>query len=592
MKNILFILITLVISQTACAEVSIAKYKGNRLAAVSYTFDDGLLEQYTELWPQMKKYHIKGSFCVNGNTINRAEETPDTVKPRMTWAMMREMSQQGQEITNHGWAHINVNKLEGEALRYEVQHNDSVIFDKIGIFPRTYFYPGNAKSPEKVAYCEQSRVGSRTFQVSVGSKRNTKWLNQWVDSLILKEEWGVGMTHGLSRGYDHFSDTKTLWNHFRYVSSKRDSIWIATFHDVSAYIKERDAVKLKVKEKKNYILVTPTLNLDKDLFSLPLTLVTDKEVSAATQDGNVLIVGQRRGKSYVEFNPHGGVVRIITKSNDNQNTPVPVILTAGQSNTDGRVLNEELPDYVIDNPYRHCYWSYGSGTHSGEGKFELFWPRIYNNNNPRRWTYDAITYFWLEQALGCDLYVIKESLGGTAIDPTAKSTQSMYWSADPAYLDTVPAADKGGKSLLKAFVDNIGACIDNKLSKLPQGYDIKALLWHQGESDRPGKASGRYYDNLKAVIQYVRNYLVDKTGEQRYAHLPVIIGSIPKAGRGYSKNVDAAQKRLCEEDSDIYLVDADDAPLQSDNIHFNAPAAEKLGIDMFKVISEELKTLE
>lgn len=50
----------------------------------------------------------------------------------------------------------------------------------------------------------------------------------------------------------------------------------------------------------------------------------------------------------------------------------PVYIVAGQSNTDGRVGNELLPDYIQTNKYHHCYWSYGSGTHSGEGKFELF----------------------------------------------------------------------------------------------------------------------------------------------------------------------------------------------------------------------------
>lgn len=39
--------------------------------------------------------------------------------------------------------------------------------------------------------------------------------------------------------------------------------------------------------------------------------------------------------------------------------PVPVYLVAGQSNTDGRVPNSELPAYIQQAPYEHCYWSYG-----------------------------------------------------------------------------------------------------------------------------------------------------------------------------------------------------------------------------------------
>ena len=255
--------------------------------------------------------------------------------------------------------------------------------------------------------------------------------------------------------------------------------------------------------------------------------------------------------------------------------PVPVYLVAGQSNTDGRVPNSELPAYIQQAPYEHCYWSYGSGAHGGNGQFELFRPRIINKNMPGRWAYDAVTYYWLEKSLHRDFYVIKESLGGTAIDLRAPSTQKMYWSANSAFLDSTKAADKGGKSLLKAFTENIGACIDQQLSKCKKGYEIKAFIWHQGESDR--KTAESYYDNMKAVIDYVRAYVVKKTGKKRYATLPVILGGISHRGRGYSQGVEQAQIKLTQTVKNVYFVPVPDATLRSDNIHFDATGAELLG---------------
>lgn len=301
----------------AQSSVSVARYKGNCAAAISYTFDDGLQDQYTLLFPQLKKYGIKASFCVNGNAINRYEKlvaTGDTTdllvkeKPRMTWAMIREMSDQGQEMTSHGWAHKNVKKLEGEDLRYEVQHNDTVIWQHTGIFPRTYFYPGNAKSPEKVEYCSKNRVGTRTEQVSIGSKRDDVWLRQWVRGLIREGKWGVGMTHGIAKGYDHFKNPQVLWNHFEDVCRLRDSVWIGTFHDVAAYVKERDAVKLKTKMSKHKIVVKPSLKLDAQLFHEPLTLVVECPILSAQQDGKPLPVSNKNGRGMVDFNPHGGKI--------------------------------------------------------------------------------------------------------------------------------------------------------------------------------------------------------------------------------------------------------------------------------------------
>ena len=263
---------------------------------------------------------------------------------------------------------------------------------------------------------------------------------------------------------------------------------------------------------------------------------------------------------------------------------IPVFITAGQSNTDGRIGNELLPDYIQQNKYKHCYWCYNSGAHSMEGQFELFWPRIINKNKSGRWTYDAVTYYWLEQSLKEDFYVIKESLGGTAIDLSCGSNQKMYWCASPAYLDSVAASDRGGKSLLKALCENIDLAIDKTLSKKNGKYEFKAMLWHQGESDR--HASRKYYENLKAVIAYVRQHLVEKTGDKRYANLPIILGGISHKSRGWSQGVEDAQKRLPAEDKNIHLVEVPNTEMQKDNIHFNAAGGEILGRKMYNKLVE------
>ena len=264
--------------------------------------------------------------------------------------------------------------------------------------------------------------------------------------------------------------------------------------------------------------------------------------------------------------------------------PVAVIITAGQSNTDGRVRNAELPDYIKERGYRHCWWSYGSGTTSAGGRFERFWPRVAKPDNTERWGYDAVVYYLIDRRAKRDFYVIKESLGGTAIDTACTSTGKMYWSASPDYLASTAAADKGGKSLLKAFTENIGACIDNELSRHKEGYEFKAFLWHQGESDK--KMADRYYENLKAVVAYVRSYLVEKTGEERYARLPFICGTYSAKSRDRSEQVVQALYRLEEEDADFHVVDVSDATIQQDRLHFDAQGAELLGRRVYERLVE------
>ena len=258
-----------------------------------------------------------------------------------------------------------------------------------------------------------------------------------------------------------------------------------------------------------------------------------------------------------------------------------VILTAGQSNADGRVPLAELPDELKE--YEYCLWSYGSGDfETATGEFAPFSPRVAKPKIEHSWGFDAVVYKKLEQLWQRPFYVIKHTDGGTAIDPQCKSsTHGLSWSADTAFLNHTTSASHGGKSLLKAFEQQIDDCLKN----LPKNYDIKCLLWHQGESDQ--KAADRYYDNLKAVIQHLRQHLVEATGKKKYRKLPVVCGTFSKDSRQGSPIVADALRRLEREDKHFHVVDASDLPLLRDRLHFNAQGAQTLGQRVYDTLTKE-----
>lgn len=232
------------------------------------------------------------------------------------------------------------------------------------------------------------------------------------------------------------------------------------------------------------------------------------------------------------------------------NEPAHVIITAGQSNTDGRVPNDRLPDYIktmatdtafTTGAYKYCKIA----QNRTDGKFRPFWPKSKRRAKPNTWGYDAITYYWLEQLWQEPFYVIKWAIGGTSIEPSNASDKSIHWSANPEWLANNTATSEKGRSSLLSFINDIDGCIDNTLSKLKNGYQIDAFLWHQGESDH---AHGdKYYENLKAVVTYVRNHLSEKTGKD-YSNLPFIFGTVAKKNKQYGSEVEAAMKRFAKED--------------------------------------------
>ncbi len=293
----------------------IAKYKGDKSAAISYTFDDGLIEHYTLVAPHLDKLNFRGTFWINGSRVN---ENTGSMKDstRVTWGQLKDMSDKGHEISNHGWAHRNFSKFPIEDIRIDIQKNDSAIWANIGILPVTFCYPNNNKKVEGVKIAEQNRVGTRKYQRSIGSKVTTEDLEKWVNNLVQTEGWGVGMTHGITYGYDCFRDPEIFWKHLEKVKTQEDKIWVGTFREVAAYTKVQKNIEWDISANENEIVVTPRLSLNKNLFTEHLTGILDKtgiKKVRVKQGGNELKIMKYSNKILFDFDPFGGPIHIQLK---------------------------------------------------------------------------------------------------------------------------------------------------------------------------------------------------------------------------------------------------------------------------------------
>lgn len=305
--------LTGVSAQTVEPSVSVARYKGDRVCAISYTFDDGLAEHYTVAAPELEKRGFKGTFWICGYYTDFGR---DTKLPRVTWSELQEMARRGHEISNHGWAHKSARRLTIEQIRLEIIKNDSAIAAHLGAKPVTYCYPYNYKTDTIVAMASEGRVATRTRQISIGSKSTPQRFAKWLDGLMANREWGVGMTHGIHTGYDAFKSPQLFWDHLDYVKGKQDSIWVGTFREVAAYIREREEIRLDITPRKDGWKVKPVLKLDKRLFAEPLTMVVEgvssKQISVR-QGRKQLPVYSNGGKQLFDFDPFGGKITIKIK---------------------------------------------------------------------------------------------------------------------------------------------------------------------------------------------------------------------------------------------------------------------------------------
>lgn len=118
------------------------------------------------------------------------------------------------------------------------------------------------------------------------------------------------MTHGILVGYDHFTDANIFWQHLDEAASlrKEGKLWIAHLADVAAYQAESDTLQMKVKRKKEKLVVTAKVALDKQLYRQPLTLIIEGTIKEARQDHRPLMVIRREGYSLIDIQPHGGTI--------------------------------------------------------------------------------------------------------------------------------------------------------------------------------------------------------------------------------------------------------------------------------------------
>ena len=292
------------------AKVSVAQFRGGKDCAVSFTFDDGNKDNCTIAAPELEKRGWRGTFWLNCSRIHGEIKQQ---RHRVTWDDVRAMHATGHEMSSHGWDHKRLPDLSVKEAMEEIEKNDSAIIANIGVKPVTYCFAYNAMNDEVLALASKGRVGVRTRQYAFGEQSSDLQLRERMDKSIVEGDWAVWMTHGLTRGYDHFSDVSRFASFLDYVKQYEDKIWVATFRDVAAYIAERDAIRLTLKHRKNKVIVCPSLPLDAGLFDVPLTMCVENcaDCVSVQQDGKHLEVYRTGTKMYFEFNPYGGKISII-----------------------------------------------------------------------------------------------------------------------------------------------------------------------------------------------------------------------------------------------------------------------------------------
>ncbi|MEM8504707.1 MAG: sialate O-acetylesterase [Cyanobacteria bacterium P01_D01_bin.1] len=250
---------------------------------------------------------------------------------------------------------------------------------------------------------------------------------------------------------------------------------------------------------------------------------------------------------------------IVENEVEPQSALVPVYLLAGQSNLVGAASVSNLSDPSFAQPFAEAQiWSrtareYVDLQPSFDGRSDRvgaslsFGRRVVENT-------------------GEDTYLIEYGLGGTSL--------AEDWNVEDG-------------EQFELFRDFTVKALDNLIEQ-GLNYEVKGLVWYQGESDVfDNSFANSYQDNLLGFVDGIRDFY----GENLDIAVGLIRSDIPTSLTGNIQTVREAQRAVSIGDANVFAVDTDllggsEAVRPNNTIHLNADAQVVLGgrfADVFKL---------
>ncbi|MDZ4709023.1 MAG: hypothetical protein SH818_11545 [Saprospiraceae bacterium] len=157
------------------------------------------------------------------------------------------------------------------------------------------------------------------WQRGAVTRTSLPMMKSWIDTTVSNENiWLVLVIHGVDGIGWEALPSELLDEYFQYMKTKEDDLWIATFGDVTKYIRERmNATVNSIKQNGKFIVDLEHI-LDKSMYDLPLTLKTyvplkwkSAEIKQGTENKRFPVLKDDKGK-YVIYQaaPNAGVIEI------------------------------------------------------------------------------------------------------------------------------------------------------------------------------------------------------------------------------------------------------------------------------------------
>ncbi len=301
---------------TFIGQVDVKRWQDDKSSAFSFSFDDGLLSQYTFAFPILEQYGFKGTFYLIPPYVT---DSLPGIWRYGSWREFTVISDSGHEIGSHSMTHphfldlqIGDTLLEGSLL-FELYQSKQIINSKlpskncttfaypysqhdsvVDYFTSLFYQSARAVGPESNSYSlsDLAYFGLNSFPFTFDLPRDSLFddldefedFKNWAESAVIQSNWAVMQTHevlpysllqeAIQNGL--YEPVAAEW--FDLVCSwikeleSNNKIWVATVAEVTKYMKERDSYSFKLlSATDNKIQIQFTDSLNNEIYNQPLT---------------------------------------------------------------------------------------------------------------------------------------------------------------------------------------------------------------------------------------------------------------------------------------------------------------------------------
>jgi len=112
------------------------------------TFDDGLMDNYTNAYPLLKEFGLKGYFFILVGKVGTAGY--------MNWEQIKQLKDTGMIIGSHGMTHRILTELNDAELDYELNESKKILEQKLGASVEYLSIPRGFANKKVIAKVKQA----------------------------------------------------------------------------------------------------------------------------------------------------------------------------------------------------------------------------------------------------------------------------------------------------------------------------------------------------------------------------------------------------------------------------------------------------